>query len=217
MFEGYTHEVHCVAVGPDESWAISGGYDGVIRVWELATGRCLRSADAKSDVKSLAMDPKGRWVLSGTFGSFLDRRGQTLRLWDPGSCRCIRTYDVQNSVPSVAATPDGRFVVAAVDTGSAIPIPTVTRLRLLEVATGQCLQTFVGHELDVSSVAVAPDGRWALSGSGDNTVRLWELATGRCLRCWEAGAIGIAAILLLTISPFVIERLEAGRNRKKGG
>jgi hypothetical protein len=39
-----------------------------------------------------------------------------------------------------------------------------------------------GHEGWVTSVAFAPDGRTALSGSSDNTLKLWDLASGQNLR-----------------------------------
>ena len=35
-------------------------------------------------------------------------------------------------------------------------------------------------------MALSADGRWALSGSGDNTLRLWEVSSGKCLRTFEA-------------------------------
>jgi WD40 repeat protein/GTPase SAR1 family protein len=38
----------------------------------------------------------------------------------------------------------------------------------------------VGHKDWVNSVAVSPDGTWAVSGSRDNTVRIWDLETGKC-------------------------------------
>jgi hypothetical protein len=36
-------------------------------------------------------------------------------------------------------------------------------------------------------------------------------------RCWDAGALGVTAILLLAIAPFVIERVAAGRKSSKKG
>ena len=41
---------------------------------------------------------------------------------------------------------------------------------------------FLGIAADVTSVAFSPDGKWALSGSYDNTVRLWDCQTGQELR-----------------------------------
>src|ERR1039458_7214185 len=43
----------------------------------------------------------------------------------------------------------------------------------------------MGHSEMVNSVAFSPDGRWALTGSEDNTARLWEVATGDEIRRLE--------------------------------
>jgi WD40 repeat protein/serine/threonine protein kinase len=44
------------------------------------------------------------------------------------------------------------------------------------------VRRFGGHDQCVNSVVFSPDGRWALSGSEDETILLWEVATGQCLR-----------------------------------
>jgi WD40 repeat protein len=43
----------------------------------------------------------------------------------------------------------------------------------------------LGHSATVSSVAIAPDGKTALSGSWDHTLRLWDLASGREIKKFE--------------------------------
>jgi WD40 repeat protein len=64
-------------------------------------------------------------------------------------------------------------------------------LRLWDLNSGQCLNVLSGHHHAVNAVAISPDGRFAVSGSGngftsaeedDFTLRLWDLERDRCLR-----------------------------------
>lgn len=79
-----------VAFSPDGRFALSGSWDKSLRLWELATGRCVRSCEGHTDfVRSVAFSPDGELVLSGS----IDR---ALRLWqiDSGEClRILRSWD----------------------------------------------------------------------------------------------------------------------------
>jgi WD40 repeat protein len=62
-------------------------------------------------------------------------------------------------------TPDGRHVLSGGANGD-------LRLYTLDAQTRARL---IGHTGEIKAVAVSFDGRWALSGSNDQTVRLWNL------------------------------------------
>lgn len=70
------------------------------------------------------------------------------------------------------------------------------RLRVLELESGSILRTFGDHDGPVYSVAVSPDGSWALSASTAGTVRLWDLDRGRPLS-WPADAPPATRALVL--------------------
>jgi GTPase SAR1 family protein len=44
-----------------------------------------------------------------------------------------------------------------------------------DLATGQCRATLKGHTDRIVGLAVTPDGKRVVSGSGDNTLRVWDL------------------------------------------
>jgi hypothetical protein len=56
------------------------------------------------------------------------------------------------------------------------------------------LRTLEGHSYAVFSVGVTPDGRRAVSGSGDNTLRVWDLESGECLRTLEGHSSSVDSV-----------------------
>ena len=49
----------------------------------------------------------------------------------------------------------------------------------LTTAGGNLLRTLTGHNDWVNAVAITPDGKKAVSGSGDDTLKVWDLDTGK--------------------------------------
>jgi WD40 repeat protein len=82
-------------------------------------------------------------------------------------------------VLDVAFLPDGRRFLCATGLPNDDGAATDHAVHLWDAETGKEVYRFAGHEKSVKSVAVAPDGKIAVSGSVDKTVRLWDLATGR--------------------------------------
>ena len=68
-------------------------------------------------------------------------------------------------------------------------------IRLWDLATGEDVRVFVGHEGEVYGVAPLPGGRRAVSCSADHTIRVWDLETGRELARFATGSEGRALAL----------------------
>jgi WD40 repeat protein len=87
-----------------------------------------------------------------------------------------------NSIERVGATdgyshfaysfsPDGKVIVSGGANGTLLSYDL----------QGKRLKVFLGHEAEITAVAVSNDGRFLLSGSRDQTARLWNLKTGELL------------------------------------
>jgi WD40 repeat protein len=76
----------------------------------------------------------------------------------------------------VAFSPDGQQLASASGDGT---------VKILDLATGKCLQIFKGHLRMISSVAFSPDGQQIASASSDSAIKIWDLATGICLQTFK--------------------------------
>ncbi len=102
-----------------------------------------------------------------------------------GDSRQPKLFIHEGPVYSVAFSPDGTQIV----TGSGDQTA-----RLWDLATGQELRRFEGHEIGVDSVAFSPDGTQIVTGSFDQTARLWDVATGQELCRFEGHEGGVASV-----------------------
>jgi WD40 repeat protein len=146
------------------------GFDGKVRLWDVATGRPLgpffkHNLDVEK-ARVLAFAAAGRIVLLGEGYRSQDGRAQ---LWNTATGLPFG-LPLRHSRPIVSAdfSPDGERVVTGSEDGT---------VRLWNTASGQALGPWFRHQGLVHSVAFSPDGRSVLTASDDHTARLWDAAT----------------------------------------
>jgi WD40 repeat protein len=143
----------------DGSCALSGSGDGTLRLWDLATGKTLRTLKGHTDrVRTVAVLADGSPALSGSFDN-------TLRLWDLATGATLRTLEGHtNSVTAVAVLADGsRALSGSWD----------NTLRLWDLATGECLADYAA-DAEISCVAFARDDL-VVAGSADGAIHILEI------------------------------------------
>jgi len=173
---GHLNQVNAVAFSPDGKFALSGSHDKTLRLWEVATGREIRTFKGHSSyVESVAFSHYGHTVLSGSWD-------ETIKLWNVATGHEIRTFQNGAYVNAVAFSPDGRTALSGDYYG---------KTKLWEIATGREIRTFQGHSHNVNAVAFSPDGKLALSGGDDmnGTLKLWEVATGLEIHTFQQGHV----------------------------
>ena len=176
---GHTDFIQSVAISPDGRQAVSGcGGDSTIKLWDIATGRLIRTIDVKSPVLSVAFSPDGKQIVSGLW--------YYVKLWDVNTGSEIRSFSGHKEyVYSVTFSPDGRQIVSGAQDKT---------IKLWDAATGREVRTFSGHSDTVRSVAFSPDGKQIISGSWDNTIKLWDVATGREVRTFSGHSRGVYSV-----------------------
>jgi len=165
---GHSGRIDSAVFSPDGRFLLSGSWDNTLKLWDIATGKEIRTFMGHSSiVRSVSFSPDGHLALSGS-------SDETLKLWDVATGKEIRTFIGHSSqVFSVSFSPDGHLALSGSGGGT---------LKLWDVATGKEIRTFMGHSDIVNCVSFSPDGSKALSGSWDRTLKLWDIETGKEIR-----------------------------------
>lgn len=160
--------IYSVAYSPDGKYLASGSADKTIKLWEVETGRLLRTLTGHTgDICSVSYSPNGVYLASGS-------KDETIKLWEVKTGNCIKILTGHTGyVQSVTYSPDGKYLASAAWDET---------IKLWEVETGECIKTLTGHTGYVESVAYSSDGKYLASASYDKTVKLWEVATGKCIK-----------------------------------
>jgi RNA polymerase sigma factor (sigma-70 family) len=158
-----------VAFSPGGATAAAVCGDGTLGVWDVATGRRVRSFPGpQGGIACLALAPDGRTLASG--GGEGDR---TVRHWDLATEKELRRFGpYAECVTRLAFSPDGEELALADEHGT---------IRVCDVVGGKERCRCGLHAGNaVLALAFAPDGKTlAAGGTNEKAVRLFDTATGK--------------------------------------
>jgi WD40 repeat protein/serine/threonine protein kinase len=106
-WQGHTAEINAIAFDHDGRRFVSASSDRMVRLWNAATGRCLRVFEGHTDeVFAVAFHPGGTRIASAG-------RDRAVWLWDPASDQEVARLPGHRSyVWSLAFSPDGETLVS---------------------------------------------------------------------------------------------------------
>jgi WD40 repeat protein len=185
-FQKHSDVVTSIAISPDGKVLATGSYDRTVVLWQLSTGRVLKTLQGHFDrVYCVAISPDNKLVASGS-------GDKNVKLWKLSSGEEIRTCGGwfgghTERVLSVAFSPNKRKLLS----GSAD-----RTVKLWQVSTGREIRTLKGYSAAVLAIAISPDGKIFASAGSEKALRIREI-NGRLIRSIRASS----GILAATFSP----------------
>jgi WD40 repeat protein len=182
--------IHAVAFAPDSESVAAGCGDGIIRVFDVLTGREKAVlAGHNGPIRSLAFSNDGNAIASGGRGrtggirstraqsSGPAERGQTLIIWDARTGEISkRLHGDAFETVCVAFSPNSKVLAAA-----------GRNIYVFDVNSGEEVRTIDSNEVcrgRVQGISFSPDGKFIAVGSTGGIVCVWEVTTGGLV--WRA-------------------------------
>ncbi len=191
---GHMAMINRIAFTPDGRQLVSASDDKTIRVWDLASGKTVRTIRGESalgdagKVYAMALSPDGKWLAAGGYLHETDYPlRHAIRLYEFGSGKLVALLKGHtNVVMGLTFSPDGSRLISGDGDGTAIIWDTGS---LSGAGTGiragaggtepKVLHRLEGHKADIYAVGFSPDGGRAVTGSYDHDLRLWRVADGK--------------------------------------
>ncbi len=180
VLKGHKTEVRTACFFPDGHYILSGGYDGIIMVWDVVSGSLMKQLKGHNEpINTVCFSSNGSHILSGG----LDK---TIRFWDVESGKEIRKFRVDLCVSSsVALSSEDQYVLMGGEDYF---------IRLWDLRSGKMMKEFGGHQGAVNDVIFSPNGHYAISASNDHTIRLWDLSHGEEIKQFIGHKDGVKSV-----------------------
>lgn len=165
LLENDDNLLRTIAISPDGKTLASGSDDGVIRLWNLETGKFARSFEKRHDnwLRNIVFSPNGDKLASAS-------EDETICLWSVRTGECLHTLKGHTGrVWSIAFHP---FQSCLVSGGDGL------KVKLWHTETGKCLGALKGYSQETRPIAFSPDGKILATGNNQATVNLKDSLTG---------------------------------------
>jgi len=184
-FIGHAKNATCVVLRRDGRTAITASEDGTIKVWDLMSGREIRTLPGHSGgVALVALAPNDRTLLSAS------HKGEVW-LWDVERAESSHLSEGGADVWALAISPDGGTALAGSVGGQIRKWDLTTRTELPSFDVNNM------HTRAVAYLAFSPDGQRVLSGGHDSFVKLWDAASGKCIQTLAGHGGPVNCVLFL--------------------
>ncbi|EEB17577.1 WD-repeat protein, putative [Pediculus humanus corporis] len=183
-----THKdyVKALAYAKDKEQVASAGLDRAIFLWDVNTLTALTASNntvttsslpgIKDSIYSLAMNPSGSIILSGS-------TEKVIRVWDPRSCtKQMKLKGHVDNVKALVVNRDGTQCLSGSSDGT---------IKLWNLGQQRCIQTFQFHDKGVWALLATENFTHVISGGRDKKIYMTDirLPERRVLICEETDPV----------------------------
>jgi len=171
--EKHKDSVNSVCVNADGGLGCSGSDDATARLWDLKSGKCINQFAHGAAVNAVAFSPNGVHLFTGGIGEG-PHNDVFVKCWEhnalPGKPP-VEFFAQRAEVHTIVVSPNSDSLLVGADAPEAL----LFKLNPQQKKTPYILSQ---ENAQNRSVALSPDGQFALTGDSDGVGRLWRVRDG---------------------------------------
>lgn len=191
--QGQTGKVRTLAFNPQGNLLASGGQDGNLRLWDVATGKCRQVFPGQRQINCLGFSDDNSLLASGSDDA-------TIGVWQINTGICLHNLAGHSQrIHALCFSSNNQILASSSDDQT---------VRIWNLNNGECLQPFFGNSSWLSTVALAPqpyplgeyhqgdcaEACFIAATSDGQTIQLWDINQGRCFRTLQGHEDSISAL-----------------------
>lgn len=177
----YRADVNSLDFSPDGEYLVTGGLDGVFKIWHLPKLNLIKTINAhQSSIKSLRINKQGNCIATASSGEPY-KGDNSIKIWDFHSGNLIHQLSSPLGMEAVEFTPCGNFLLGGAreirkNDPSGIPVGFIYVYYIPDDFLSEPIR-LVHQETVAQSdyFHFNREGSKLLSGHEDGSVRLWEV------------------------------------------
>ncbi|CAI2166110.1 17730_t:CDS:10 [Funneliformis geosporum] len=160
---GDTEIITTFAITPDGKYLISSSRSLSVKIWDLKTGKCVRSFKAhEAPIIVIDVDGTSTLVATGSADS-------TVKVWDIEGGFCTHNFrghgGIISSLKFWKESYEWMLISGSDD----------CNIRVWDLSKRSCVAVLKSHVSMVRGLDITNDGKYLISGSRDKVVNIWDL------------------------------------------
>nr|XP_036226005.1 NACHT domain- and WD repeat-containing protein 1 isoform X1 [Bactrocera oleae]XP_036226006.1 NACHT domain- and WD repeat-containing protein 1 isoform X1 [Bactrocera oleae] len=207
--KGHKSQLHAIAIAKDSQRAVVGGEDTRALIYDMHSGRLIRSMPPNpGSISALYIMDNDDFLITvgGNKITFYSFRNEELYVHpyshNQRRKRSLKRAQQSQRSPSTTLPPITCFDISRDSQLAAIA--SSRSVHILKINTPEYQMTLDGHAAPVTCLIFAPNGEYLATGADDRTVNVWNLALGEVTNSFKGHNASVCCVVVLMDSRRII-------------